>query len=363
MLQIQKAVKEQIDLRAAITGPTGGGKTYTALRMAFALVGPTGKVLVIDTERKSARKYATEKPDGFVWNFDVIELPDYSPSTYTEAIALGVKAGYDVIVTDSLSHAWEGEGGILEMQQKYGGRYQDWAKVNPLHYGLIDAILNAPCHMIVTMRSKMDYALETIEDAQGHKKTQVTKVGMAPIQRNGVQYEFDFILDMDNANIGRVDKTRCSAMRGKTSSMPGPGFFQPLIDWLNTGEPVAPPELKPHWAITEEGRNKGAFLLHKRQIPLFALFHQFGVKDWDSLIQQPASEDGNKALDATVKAWAKADEDLQFYLRVQEETNGYYSHQKHLQNTVGNFMPADPDGQMSAAVDHARQRSAEKATQ
>jgi hypothetical protein len=202
MLQIQKAVKEQIDLRAAITGPTGGGKTYTALRLAFALANQhgKGKVLVIDTERKSARKYAGEKPDGFLWEFDVLELPDFSPSTYTEAIKLGSKAEYEVVVVDSLSHAWEGEGGILELQQKYGGRYQDWAKVNPLHFGLIDTILNAPTHMIVTMRSKMDYAMETVEDTKGNKHTEVKKVGMAPIQRAGVQYEFDFILDMDNNN-------------------------------------------------------------------------------------------------------------------------------------------------------------------
>lgn len=237
MLQIQKAVKENIDLRAAITGPTGGGKTYTALRLAFALAGPTGKVLVVDTERKSARKYAGENPDGFAWDFDVLELPDFSPSTYTEAIKLGIQNHYQVIVVDSMSHAWEGEGGILELQQKYGGRYQDWAKVNPLHFGLIDAILTAPCHMIVTMRSKMDYAIEETEEG-GRKKVQVTKLGMAPVQRSGVQYEFDFILDMDWANNGRVDKTRCSAMRGKTAITPGPGFFQPLIDWLHSGEPI-----------------------------------------------------------------------------------------------------------------------------
>lgn len=273
MLQIQKAVKEQIDLRAAITGPTGGGKTYTALRLAFAL---GQKVLVIDTERKSARKYATETPDGFTWAFDVIELPDYSPSTYTEAIHLGIKAGYDVIIVDSLSHAWEGEGGILELQQKYGGRYQDWAKVNPLHFGLIDAILNAPAHMIVTMRSKMDYAMDTVEDAKGNKHTEVKKIGMAPIQRAGVQYEFDFILDMDNNNVGRVDKTRCSAMRGKTASMPGPAFFQPLIDWLATGaEPT-----RVHWSDNETTRNKLTGNITKLGASIDDFFTVHNLKDW-----------------------------------------------------------------------------------
>jgi hypothetical protein len=274
MLQIQKAIKEQIELRAAITGPTGGGKTYTALRLAFAL---GQKVLVIDTERKSARKYATENPDGFTWNFDVIELPDYSPSTYTEAIHLGIKAGYEVIVVDSLSHAWEGEGGILELQQKYGGRYQDWAKVNPLHFGLIDAILNAPAHMIVTMRSKMDYAMETVEDAKGNKHTEVKKVGMAPIQRAGVQYEFDFILDMDNNNVGRVDKTRCSAMRGKTAGMPGPAFFQPLIDWLATGEKPA----RIHWSADQSKRDKMAANVAKLGAMMEDFFLAHNLANWE----------------------------------------------------------------------------------
>jgi hypothetical protein len=283
MLQIQKAIKEQIDLRAAITGPTGGGKTYTALRFAFALANQhgKGKVLVIDTERKSARKYAGENPDGSPWEFDVLELPDYSPSTYTEAIHVGVKAGYEVIVIDSLSHAWEGEGGILELQQKYGGRYQDWAKVNPLHFGLIDAILNAPTHMIVTMRSKMDYAIETIEEANGSKKTQVTKVGMAPIQRNGVQYEFDFILDMDNNNVGRVDKTRCSAMRGKTAGMPGPGFFQPLIDWLGSGAEVA----RPHWSTDEKKRDKIEANVAKIGATMEMFFDVHGLAGWGDFVR------------------------------------------------------------------------------
>lgn len=233
MLKIQKAVKEQIDLRAAITGPTGAGKTYTALRLAFELAGPHGKVLVIDTERKSARKYEGEVPDGFPWAYDVIEMPDFSPSTYTEAIEIGID--HQVIIIDSLSHAWEGPGGILELQQKHGGRYQDWAKVNPLHFGLIDAILTAPGHMIVTMRSKMEYALNADEESG---KLKVQKVGLAPVQRKGIEYEFDFILDMDWSNTATINKTRCSSMRGKSAVCPGPGFFKPLIEWLNTGEPV-----------------------------------------------------------------------------------------------------------------------------
>jgi hypothetical protein len=279
MLQIQKAVKEQIDLRAAITGPTGGGKTYTALRLAFALANQhgKGKVLVIDTERKSARKYAGEKPDGFLWEFDVLELPDFSPSTYTEAIKLGSKAEYEVVVVDSLSHAWEGEGGILELQQKYGGRYQDWAKVNPLHFGLIDTILNAPTHMIVTMRSKMDYAMETVEDTKGNKHTEVKKVGMAPIQRAGVQYEFDFILDMDNNNVGRVDKTRCSAMRGKTAAMPGPGFFQPLIDWLGSGAEL----VREHWSADEKKRDNIEKNVTRIGATMEMFFDIHGLSGWE----------------------------------------------------------------------------------
>jgi hypothetical protein len=229
MLQIKKATKEKLFLRMAVTGPAGSGKTYTAMRLAFSL---GAKVLVIDSENGSARKYAGESPDGIEWQFDIIELPNYHPNTYAQAVKMAVDGGYDVIIIDSLSHAWEGEGGALDLQHKAGGRYQDWAKVTPIHQRMIQSILTAGAHTIVTMRSKMDYAVEN--DERG--KLKVTKVGLQPVQRKGVEYEFDVVLELDQSHYGQVTKTRCSGMTDAEEVRPGPDFFTPLLSWLNTGE-------------------------------------------------------------------------------------------------------------------------------
>lgn len=101
------AVRRKTKLRMAFCGPAGSGKTYTALRQAFALAAHCGgRVAVIDTEHGSASKYQGESPDGIPWEFDVRELTDFSPTAYTEAIVEAGRLGYAVLVVDSLSHAW-----------------------------------------------------------------------------------------------------------------------------------------------------------------------------------------------------------------------------------------------------------------
>lgn len=240
MLKIEKATKEQIKLRMAIDGPTGSGKTYTALRFAHRLSGQNGAILVIDSERRSASKYVGENPDGTPWAFDVINLPTFSPSTYTEAVRMAGKEGYDVVIIDSLSHAWMGRDGALEQVDRAntsGGKFAAWRNVTPQHNAMIDAILDCPAHVIVTMRSKMEYAMEETEE-NGKRKTVVQKLGMAPIQRSGVEYEFDVVIDMDATNTAYITKSRCSAINGETVFQPTGAFIEPLVDWLNEGEPA-----------------------------------------------------------------------------------------------------------------------------
>lgn len=281
-LQIKKATKEKIKLRMAIDGPTGAGKTYTALRFAHQLTSGD-KILVIDSERRSASKYVGENPDGIPWEFSVIDLPDHSPTTYIEAVNLGAREGFEVIVIDSLSHAWIGNNGVLEIKDRKGGRFQDWREVTPLHNQMVDAILNCPSHVIATMRTKMEYAMEDEEDAKGRYKTTVKKMGMAPIQRAGVEYEFDVIIDMDQQNIATVTKTRCSAINGAKRVKPHGAFIDPVIEWLNSGdEPKEEGEtkgqffkrvednlkLKPNaaaWLLGELGYEKGSYVSDKAQ--------------------------------------------------------------------------------------------------
>jgi len=219
-----------------IDGPAGSGKTYTALRFAHVLANG-GKIAGIDTERGSMSKYANESPDGFPWLFDVVEIANYSPDRYAELIQMAGKMGYSVLIIDSLSHAWEGVGGALETKDKVAATtrnndYTAWRQVTPIHNRMIDSILQSPCHVITTMRSRMDYVQDLNE--QG-KVIGIRKVGMAPIQRPGMEYEFDIVADMDWSHIMTISKSRCSAIADRKVEKPGPEFMRPVIEWLQSG--------------------------------------------------------------------------------------------------------------------------------
>ena len=232
----QKATKTQSRLRLALCGPAGSGKTYTALSVAEAL-GP--RVAVLDTERGSASKYSDR------FSFDVVELSEYHPESYVEIIKEAEAEGYDVLIIDSLSHAWSGKGGALELKDKAtarsrsGNSYTAWREVTPLHNALVDAILGCSCHVIVTMRSKVEYILE--DNGKGSKTPR--KVGMAPVQREGMDYEFDVVGDLDWNHTLVVSKSRCSELTGAVIKEPGAEFAQALARWVGTGEkPPEPPE-------------------------------------------------------------------------------------------------------------------------
>ncbi len=237
----QRATKRKLKARIALDGPAGSGKSYTALRFAHALAGPSGRVAVIDTEHRSASKYTGESPDGIPFTFDVCELEHYAPSTYTNVIREAGKAGYDVLVIDSLSHAWDGVGGALDQvdrkaaSSRSGNSFAAWRDVTPMHREMVEAILACPAHVIVTMRSKMGYEMET--DDKG--KVKPVKVGLKPIQREGVEYEFDVVGDLDLDHMIVISKSRCSALDGARSVKPGAPFIRPLIAWLSDGADVS----------------------------------------------------------------------------------------------------------------------------
>lgn len=237
----KKATRQQSRLRMTIDGPAGGGKTYTALRCAFALA-KGGKVAGIDTERGSMSKYTGEAPDGFPWDFDVLNLTTFAPGNYIEAIFNASQAGYAVLVIDSLSHAWEGKGGALEMRdkaadgQKTRNDFTAWRSVTPEHNRMVDAILQAPMHVITTMRSRMEYVQEVSAETG---KTTIRKVGLSPIQRPGMEYEFDVVADVDIDHCIHISKSRCSALADANATRPGPSFWAPLVAWLETGSDEA----------------------------------------------------------------------------------------------------------------------------
>ena len=224
-----KATRKQSKLRLNLAGPSGCGKTMSALLLAK---GIGGKIAVVDTEHGSASLYSD------VVDFDVVELsPPYSPERYIECIEGAERAGYDVLIIDSMTHEWAGAGGILQSLDAVaksrfkGNSYMAWSVMTPRHNAFIDKILQSSLHIIATTRSKQDFVLVEERGKQIPKK-----VGMAPIQRDGIEYEFTCVLDLT------IDDHFASASKDRTRLFSGDPLVinestgKMLVNWLNDGE-------------------------------------------------------------------------------------------------------------------------------
>lgn len=225
----QKAERKKAKLRLALCGPSGSGKTYSALQLAMGL---GGKIALVDTEHHSASLYSD------VCEFDVADITaPYSPDKYIAAIDHAAANGYEVLIIDSLSHAWAGEGGILDIKDaaekasRSKNGYAAWREVTPQHNKLVEKILAAPLHVIVTMRTKTAYEVQT--DERG--KSKPVKIGLAPVQRDGMEYEFTCVLDIDvESHIATSSKDRTRIFDGKHIKLT-PQIGSELRNWLESG--------------------------------------------------------------------------------------------------------------------------------
>lgn len=239
MNPFKKATKQQLKARVAFDGPSGSGKTWTSLEWA-AVLAAGGQVAVVDTEHGSASLYA----DGF--EFDVLAWdPPYDPGKLADTIRQAQQAGYAVLIVDSLSHFWEGEGGTLDIvdaaaQKAKGNTFVGWKVGTPALRFLIDTMLSVDMHVIATMRSKMEYVLET--NAKGQQVPK--KIGMAPVMRAGAEYEFTVVGDLDLDHRITFTKSRCPEL---ADVMVQPGragdAAETFLGWLNSGVPVDPASL------------------------------------------------------------------------------------------------------------------------
>lgn len=229
-MAFRTAERKKAKLRLGLVGPSGSGKTYSSLLIAK---GIGGRIALIDTENGSGDLYAGMK-DIPQYDISTMSAP-YTVEKYLEAIKEAEQAGYSVIIIDSLSHAWAGEGGLLDKQGKIadsgrGNSYTAWRQVTPLHNQLIEKMLTSPCHIIATMRTKVDYVVEA--DSKG--KQVPKKIGLAPIQREGMDYEFTVVFDIDLNHNAQVSKDRTASFDGQIFK-PGEETGLTLRAWLDTG--------------------------------------------------------------------------------------------------------------------------------
>ena len=305
-IKFKQAKAENIKLRMAIIGPSGSGKSWTCLEIATHLLGGydaygKGDIAVIDTERRSMLKYARrdrQRRGSGAWEFLYCELETHHPQNYIDAINASVDAGAKIVIVDSLSHAWAGKEGELELvnqesaRSKSNNSFAAWRNVTPLHNRLLDTILGVPIHVFCTMRVKTEYVIE--KDEKGRQ--QIRKVGLSPVMRDGVEYEFDVVADMEQGNTLTVSKTRCSGLNNKQYHRPGAEIATILREWLMISEPVEPTKTKEEAApaaargLTEEQQQHLLMLAARADVDVARYLEMFQAASFENITDYDAAE-------------------------------------------------------------------------
>lgn len=227
-MKFTRATRKQVRLKLALIGPSGSGKTWSALSIAQGL---GGSIAVIDSEAGSAERYAGD------FEFDHAILDDFSPEGYVGALQEAHEANYDNILVDGISQEW---GRLLHDVDRFGG----WKEATPRHDRFVQALIKVPRNVIVTMRAKTMYDVTEAPRADGRgTKQEIVKLGLGPIQRDNVEYEFDLVGMLDLENNMKVVKSRVKPVpNGSIVEKPGLELAKTLLGWLNEGEPVAKPQ-------------------------------------------------------------------------------------------------------------------------
>lgn len=225
-MELKKASKKKAKLRMSIASPTGFGKTYSALLLAFGITKDWNKIAVIDTENESADLYSD------LGEYNTMSIkPPYTPEKYTEAIHTCENAGMEVIIIDSITHVWSGEGGLLEYNNSLGGRYQDWAKTTPRYTKWLNSILHSKCHVITTIRKKQAY--EMVKEGN---KTVVEKKGMEDQVRDNYDYEMTIALEIVNdKHLAKAGKDRTRLFTGVPEFIITPQTGEDILKWCESG--------------------------------------------------------------------------------------------------------------------------------
>lgn len=293
-MSFAKASRKKIKLKLGICGGSGSGKTYSALRLASGL---GSKIAVIDTENGSASLYS----DKFA--FDTLDMsPPFTHEKFIAAIRDAEAGGYDTLVIDSASHFWEG---VLEYKSKLdargGNSYTNWNDAGQKFKGILDAVLQSKLHVICCMRSKMDYVQE--KDERG--KTTIKKVGLAPIMRDGIQYEFTTVWDVDQNHMAQSSKDR-TGLFGDGIEQITEDHGRRLLAWMESGAPAIPSNPK---TDPETGETRTAITRpNDKQLAAVGVLN--------ALIEQGGGEDGIKQREQQRVTYKYSDPAVQIQKRM-----------------------------------------------
>lgn len=232
-MQFTQAQRRRAKLKLAVTGPPGSGKTMSALRLATGLVGPGGRIALVDTENSSASLYADR------FRFDTLDIaPPYEAEKFVEAINAAVAAGYDCLIIDSASHFWKG---VLEfkgaLDSRGGNSFTNWNQAGKKYDAGLAGILQSNIHLIACLRSKVEYVIE--QDLKG--KAVPKKIGLAPVFRDEGEYEFTTVFDIAHDHTAQVSKDRTGMFTDRIFQV-SEEIGKQIVEWLDGGAIPAPIE-------------------------------------------------------------------------------------------------------------------------
>lgn len=231
-MNLQRAQRKKAKIKIGLQGPSGSGKTYTALLLAYGLSGSDwDNLAVIDSENSSSELYS------HLGDYNVLNLSaPFTPEKYIEAIAICEKAAMKVIIIDSITHEWEN---LLDYHSSLqGNSFSNWSKITPRNNDFVQKILQSPCHIISTIRTKQDYVL-----SEKSGKMVPEKVGLKSVQRDGLEYEFTIVFDLDMQNHAKASKDRTGLFFGKPEQKLSVETGKQILDWCNSGADIKPADL------------------------------------------------------------------------------------------------------------------------
>lgn len=240
-MELRKSERKQAKIKLAIQGASGSGKTYSSLLLAYGITNDWTKIAVIDSENGSADLYA------HLGSYNILNLcAPFTPENYIEAIDVCEKSGMEVIILDSISQCWDY---LLEYHSGLqGNSFTNWSKITPRQNAFVQRILKSNCHIISTMRTKQDYIL-----TEKNGKMVPEKVGLKAVMRDGIDYEFTIVLDIDMKHNVIASKDRTGLFMGKPEFIISSDTGHSILEWCNSGVDIEVVRMRMNEAETMDG--------------------------------------------------------------------------------------------------------------